>query len=173
MKLNDLEALLVHEVRDLLHAEKQLVKALPKMASAATHPELKKAFESHLEETKGQVERLERVCEELGIAARGERCQAMEGLVKEASELLEQEGKADAEVLDAALIGAAQRVEHYEMAGYGCARAFAKQLGHSRVVELLQETLDEEGEADKKLNRIAEKHVSPQAAAAGSGAGAR
>lgn len=168
MKLTNLESLLAHEVRDLLHAEKQLTKALPKMAKAAKDEQLREAFESHLRETEQHVERLQQVAEELGIPARGERCQAMEGLISEASELLEQRNGAEPDVLDAALIAAAQRVEHYEIAGYGSARAFAEQLGHKRVAELLQETLDEEGEADKKLTKIAQGQVNRRAKAGAS-----
>lgn len=161
MKLSDIRSLLTHEVRDLLYAEKQLVKALPKMAEAATDKDLKHAFESHLEETKAQVSRLERVCEELGVAARGEKCEAMIGLIEEAQERVDSDGN-DA-VRDAALISAAQRVEHYEIAAYGSARAFAERLGLDTVVQLLQETLNEEGAADEKLTSIAEKSVNGKA----------
>lgn len=162
MKLKDMKSLLAHELKDLLHAEKQLTKALPKMAKAATHPQLREAFEDHLRETEEQVARLEKACEELGIAARGDRCEAMEGLIKEGNELMEQDD-ADPAVRDAALIAAAQRVEHYEIAGYGSARAFAEQLGIDSIVELLQQTLDEEEAADQKLNEIAETTVNPKA----------
>ncbi|TVQ62896.1 MAG: ferritin-like domain-containing protein [Phycisphaerales bacterium] len=163
MKLNDFRSLLTHEVRDLLYAEKQLVKALPKMAEAASNEALREAFESHLEETKGQVSRLERVCEELGIAARGEKCEAMLGLIEEGQERVDSDGN-DA-VRDAALISAAQRVEHYEIAAYGSARAFAELLGLDTVVSLLQETLDEESAADEKLNSIALTVVNERALA--------
>ena len=162
MKLKDMNSLLAHEVKDLLHAEKQLTRALPKMASAVNDQRLRKAIENHLRETEEHVQRLERVCSELGIAARGERCAAMEGLIAEGSELLEQDD-ADPAVRDAAIIAAAQRVEHYEIAGYGAARAFAQQLGLESVVELLQQTLDEEGAADKKLTEVAESSVNPRA----------
>ena len=157
-----MNSLLEHEIKDLLNAEKQLTKALPKMAKAARDPELKKAFESHLEETKEHVSRLESICEELGIGTRGEKCEAMEGLIKEGSELIEAED-ADPAIRDAALIAAAQRVEHYEMAGYGAARSFAELLGHDNVVKTLQQTLNEEGEADKKLTKIARSTVNPKA----------
>lgn len=153
MELNDMKDLLEHEVRDILYAERKIVKALPKMANAAHNPKLKKAFEDHLEETRGQIERLEQVCEHLGIGARGEKCEAIEGLLEEGEERINAKG--DDAVLDAALISAAQRVEHYEMAAYGSARAFAEALGLTEVVDLLQETLDEEGKADKTLNKIA------------------
>lgn len=163
MKLTNLEALLVHEVRDLLYAEKRLVKALPKMVEAANDEKLRDAFEAHLQETRHHVERLEKVADELGIAPRGEKCEAMEGLLREADEILENRDDIDPDVLDAALIAAAQRVEHYEMAGYGCARTFAKRLGFDRAAKLLQETLDEEGAADKKLTKIAESGVNKAA----------
>lgn len=168
MKLKDMNSLLVFEVKDLLNAEKQLTKALPKMAKAASHDKLRQAFEDHLRETEQHVTRLERVCEELGVAARGEKCAAMEGLIKEGSEIIEQDG-ADAAVKDAALIAAAQRVEHYEIAAYGSARAFAEQLGLTEVAELLQQTLDEEGAADKKLNDLALREVNPRTVGAGAG----
>ncbi len=162
MKLKDMNSLLAHEVKDLLNAEKQLTKALPKMAKAARDPELKKAFEEHLAETKEHVSRLESICGELGIGARGEKCEAMEGLIKEGSELIEAEDS-DPAVRDAALIAAAQRVEHYEMAGYGAARSFAEQLGLDSVVKTLQQTLDEEGNANKLLTKIAKSTVNPKA----------
>lgn len=162
MELNEMKDLLEHEVRDILYAERKIVKALPKMANAATNPKLKKAFEDHLEETHGQIERLEKVCEHLGIGARGEKCEAIEGLLDEGEERIKAKG--DGAVIDAALISAAQRVEHYEMAAYGSARAFAEALGLKEVVKLLQETLDQEGDADKTLNKLALNTINPQAA---------
>lgn len=162
MELNDLKELLEHEVKDILYAERKIVKALPKMANAATHPKLKKAFEDHLEESRGHVERLEKVCEHMGMAARGEKCEAIEGILEEGEERIKAKG--DDAVIDAALISAAQRVEHYEMAAYGSARAFAEALGLSEVVDLLQQTLDEEGNADKTLNKLALNTINPQAA---------
>jgi ferritin-like metal-binding protein YciE len=168
MKTKGFQDLLELELKDLYSAEKQLTKALPKMAKAATNEDLKEAFESHLEETEGQVQRLEQIFKQLDISfSRVEKCKAMEGLIEEGKEIME-EGL-EPEVLDAALICAAQKVEHYEMAGYGCARTFAQQLGHSDVAGLLQETLDEEGAADKKLNDIAESVVNSEAEAAGAG----
>ena len=156
------------ELKDLYSAEKQLTKALPKMAKAATNEDLKQAFESHLEETEGQIERLEKIFKQLDISyTRVEKCKAMEGLIEEGKDIME-EGL-EPEVLDAALICAAQKVEHYEIAGYGCARTFAQQLGLEEVANLLQETLDEEGNADKKLNEIAESVVNQEAAAANAG----
>lgn len=151
--MNTLDELLVDELRDLLDAEKQLVKALPKMAKAASSQELKSAFQEHLEQTKGQVARLEQVFELIGQKARGKPCKAMQGLVAEGQETMEEEG-AD-EILDLALIGAAQRVEHYEMAAYGTARAIAKALGNQEAVQLLQATLQEEELTDKKLTQVA------------------
>ncbi|WP_411828225.1 ferritin-like domain-containing protein [Luteolibacter sp. AS25] len=153
MTKNELHSLLVEQLRDILWAEKHLVKALPKMAKAATDPNLKEAFESHLEETKGHVDRLKEVFKHLDLTARAKKCDAMEGLLSEADEIKEDfEGS---EALDAALICAAQKVEHYEIATYGSLRAFAKRLGYKEIVDLLQTTLDEEGAADKKLTKIA------------------
>jgi ferritin-like metal-binding protein YciE len=156
-----MENLLLHEIKDLYNAEKQLTKALPKMAKAASSDELRTLFEEHLEETKQHVERLEQVFEKLGKPARGMKCKGMEGLIEEGEELIQEEG--DDAVKDAALIGAAQRVEHYEMAGYGCARTYAELIGMSDVADLLQSTLDEEKAADEKLNKLAMSQVNAQA----------
>jgi ferritin-like metal-binding protein YciE len=164
MKLESLQELLIDELKDLYSAENQLVKALPKMAKAASSPELKAAFEEHLEETKEQVNRLVTVFAQLDGSPKGKKCKAMEGLIEEGSEVIEAEG--DECVKDAALICAAQKVEHYEMAGYGCARTFAQLLGLNEVADLLQETLDEEGNADKKLTELAETVINVEAAAA-------
>jgi len=161
MKLDTLESLFVHELKDLLSAEKQLVKALPKMAKGATSTALKTAFEEHLEQTKGHVERLEKIFTLVDKAARAEHCKAMEGLVQEGADLLEEEGSAM--VKDAALIGAAQRVEHYEIAAYGTTRTLAELLGLNEAVELLQQTLDEEKETDEKLTELAMSEVNPAA----------
>jgi len=147
--------LLIHELRDLYSAENQIIKALPKMAKAASSEELRQAFEEHLEQTKGQVERLDQIFESLEVSSRGPKCKAMEGLIEEGKELLE-EKDVDEAVLDAALIAAAQRVEHYEIAGYGCARTFARLLGQEEAADLLQTTLDEEADTDKRLTDIAE-----------------
>src|SRR5581483_6942959 len=149
MKMKSLQDLFVDELRDLYSAENQLVKALPKMVKAASSPELQAAFQEHLEVTKGQVNRLEKIFEQLDTRAKGKKCMGMEGLIEEGKEIMEED--ATPEVLDAALIGAAQRVEHYEIAGYGSARAHAERLGFDEAATLLQETLDEEAEADKKL----------------------
>lgn len=165
MSLDSLSDLLTDELKDLYSAENQLLKALPKMAKKATSEELKAAFTSHLAETQGHVERLNSIATKLDITLGGKKCWAMEGLVKEGDEILEEDGE-DA-VIDAALIGAAQRVEHYEIAAYGTTRAMAEALGHQDVVGLLQLTLDEEGAADEKLTEIAEGGVLEDAAQAG------
>lgn len=151
--INTLKDLLVDELKDLYDAEKQLVKALPKMAKAASNEELKEGILTHLEETKGHVERIEQAFSKLGVPARGKTCEAMKGLIKEGAEAIELEAP-DA-IRDACIIGAAQRVEHYEMAAYGTARALAETIEEDEVVSLLQETLDEEGDTDKKLTAVA------------------
>jgi ferritin-like metal-binding protein YciE len=154
MQLNSLKDLYIEQLRDLYSAETQLVDALPKMAQAATSPDLKKAFQGHLDETKSQKQRLERIFSALGTSPQGETCKAMEGLIKEGEDIIK--APAQSPVKDAALIAAAQRVEHYEMAGYGTVRTFASELGYDDAKSLLQQTLDEEGNANKKLNAIAE-----------------
>lgn len=150
--LNTLSELLIDELKDLYNAENQLVKALPKMAKAATDPDLKAAFTGHLAETKGHVERLSQAMKILGASAKGKTCHAMKGLVEEGGEAIST--KAPSAVRDANLIGAAQRVEHYEIAAYGTAKAFANALGEDKVVGLLQANLDEEGAANDKLSSI-------------------
>lgn len=165
MKLDSLETLFVHELKDLLSAEKQLVKALPKMAKGAASDTLRGAFEEHLEQTKGHVERLEKIFSMIDKAARAEHCKAMEGLIAEGSDLLEEEGE-DA-VKDAALIAAAQRVEHYEISAYGSARTLAELLGLDKAAKLLQQTLDEEKETDEKLTELAMSEVNVEAQSAG------
>ena len=162
MKLNTLEDLFLLELKDLYSAENQLVKALPKMAKAATNTELKAGFEDHLEQTKGHVERLDQIAEQMGKKLSGHKCKAMEGLVEEGSEMISED--ADENVRDAGLIGAAQRVEHYEIAGYGTARALANRLGHKDFAELLGQTLEEEKETDAKLTELAESEVNDEAA---------
>ena len=152
MKIETLEQLLQEEVKDLYDAEKQLVRALPKLAKAASSQELRAAFQEHLEVTKEHVQRLEQVFEMMGMKAKGKPCAGMKGLVAEGQEVMEEDGTE--ELMDAALIGAAQRVEHYEIAAYGTARTFAEKIGNTEVAELLQETLTEEEEADKKLTEI-------------------
>jgi len=161
MKLDTLQKLYTEELRDLYNAENQLLKALPKMAKAASSAELKGAFQKHLEQTKGHVERLEQVFEELDESPKGKTCRAMKGLIQEGSELLEQDG--DESVRDAGIIVAAQKVEHYEIAGYGSARTFAHLLGRNKAAELLQSTLDEESETDELLTRLAESVINPEA----------
>lgn len=147
------EKLLVQEIKDLHHAELQLVKALPKMAKAATHPKLKQGIEKHLKETEGHVQRLEQAAELLGASPRGKACAAMKGLIEEGSEMIEEDLPAD--VKDAGLIAAAQKVEHYEISSYGSARALAEVLGHTDVAKLLQQTLDEETATDAALTLVA------------------
>ena len=161
MKLDTLKKLYVEELRDVYNAEQQLVKALPKMAKAASSDELREAIENHLDETKGQVERLEQIFEGLDESPKGKICKAMKGLIEEGSEILEEKGEES--VLDAGIIAAAQKVEHYEMATYGTLRTWADLLNQDDAAGLLQETLDEEGEADKKLNDLAEEIVNPEA----------
>jgi ferritin-like metal-binding protein YciE len=155
MKMNSLEDLFVNELKDLYSAEKQLLKALPKMAKAATSKPLQNGFTKHLKQTEGHVSRLEKVFEELGVSPRGKKCKAMEGLIEEGQEVIDED--ADPSVKDAALIAAAQRVEHYEIAGYGCVRTYANLLNHKKAATLLQQTLDEEGDTDKTLTKLAEQ----------------
>jgi ferritin-like metal-binding protein YciE len=155
MAIKTFEDLLLDEVKDLYDAEHQLTEALPKMSKASRSSDLKKAFDSHLKETQNHIKRLEQVFEGLGQKPGRKTCQAMKGLVKEGSEAIEED--MDGEIKDAALIGAAQRVEHYEMAGYGTVRTFAHLLGHHDLEAILQETLNEEGAADEKLTSIASK----------------
>jgi len=154
-KLVTVKDLLVQEIKDLFSAENQLTHALPKMAEGASDPELKKGFENHLKETEVQMERLEKVAELLDASPRGKACEAMKGLVKEGEEALKED--ADPDLKDLALIIAAQKVEHYEIAGYGGARALAEAMQMNKVVELLQATLDEEGKTDQKLTEIASR----------------
>lgn len=162
MKMQTLQDLLIHELKDIYSAEKQLTRALPKMAKAATHPELQEAFTNHLQETEKQVERLDQIFEMLETSSRGPKCKAMEGLIEEGKTILEEEMEDD--VRDAALICAAQRVEHYEIAAYGCVRTFADQLGFPRIVALLQKTLEEESSANELLTEIAVSSINQEAA---------
>ena len=156
MKENALKELYIDELRDIYNAENQLTKALPKMAKAATSDELRAGFEEHLEQTKGHVERLERIFKELGEKPTGKKCKGMEGLVEEGDEMIK-EDELEGEALDAGLISAAQRVEHYEIAAYGCVRTYANLLGESDAAKLLEQTLKEEKETDQKLTKLAEK----------------
>jgi len=160
MSVSTMEELFIDELKDIYSAEKQITKSLPKMAKAATSPDLRNAFESHLEETKGHVERLEKAFEILGKPARGKMCHGMEGVLEEGAEVLEDTEKGD--VRDAALISAAQRVEHYEIAAYGCVHEYATLLGQKEIAKLLEQTLNEEKAADEKLGTVA-KSVNSQA----------
>jgi ferritin-like metal-binding protein YciE len=162
MAMETLEDLLEEQLKDLFSAENQLLKALPKMAKRAASPKLKKAFEQHTEQTRQHVERLRDVAERLEIKLSGKTCKAMEGLVKEGQEVLEEDGAGP--LIDAALVAAAQRVEHYEISAYGTVRAMAEQLGEKQVAKLLQKTLDEESAADEKLTKISEGELLPAAA---------
>ena len=161
MALDSLKQLYVEQLRDLYSAETQILKALPKMAERASHAELKAAFQTHLRQTEEQVRRLEGIFQELGESSSGHHCKGMEGLLKEGEEMLRE--KADPDVLDAGLIAAAQRVEHYEIAGYGCVRTYANTLGLQGQARTLQTTLDEEGQTDKDLTALAERIVNPDA----------
>ena len=154
-KLNSLKDLFIQELKDLYSAETQLIKALPKMAKASTAPDLKAGFEQHLEETKVHAERLEKIMKQLDETPRGKTCKAMKGLIEEGAEAIKED--AQDSVKDASLIAAGQRVEHYEIAGYGTARTFAKLLGFDDIAETLQQTLDEEAATDEKLTQAAEK----------------
>lgn len=154
MEMDTLEELYIDELKDLYSAENQILKALPRMMKAASSRELKQGFQLHERQTREQVRRLERIFKGMGVSPRGKKCVGMEGLVKEAVELIRE--KPDADVLDAGLISKAQHVEHYEMAGYGTVRTWARLLGHEDHAELLQQTLNEEGETDKQLTRLSE-----------------
>jgi ferritin-like metal-binding protein YciE len=164
MKVDSLKKLYIHELKDLHSAEKQLLEALPKMAQKAAHTELRQAFEAHLKETRGHVDRLEKIFRDLEFSPGGERCEAMEGLIKEGENAVDDTEQED--VRDAAMIASAQRVEHYEIAAYGTARTYAEMLGRNQDVRLLQETLNEEKATDQKLNTLALEVVNPAAAEA-------
>jgi ferritin-like metal-binding protein YciE len=161
MQMESLRELYIDELKDLWSAEKQIVKALPKMAKAATSPKLKRAFTTHLRQTEGHVRRLERIMKQLDESPRGKKCVGMEGLIKEGSELISE--RPEKEVLDAGLLGAAQHVEHYEIAGYGCVRTWANELGLEAQAALLQQTLDEEKETDALLSELAISEVNVDA----------
>jgi ferritin-like metal-binding protein YciE len=163
MKENQLKEIYVEELKDLYSAENQLVKALPKMAKAATSEDLRAGFEEHLEQTKGHVQRLEDIFKTLGESPKGKTCKGMQGLVTEGSEMIEEED--EGEGLDVGLISAAQRVEHYEIAGYGCVAAYADLLGEEEAASLLRMTLEEEKETDKKLTGLA-REINVEAAGA-------
>jgi ferritin-like metal-binding protein YciE len=161
MEMESLTELYVEELKDLWSAEMQITKALPKMIKAATNQKLKRAFNTHLKQTERHVKRLERIFKELDESPRGKKCVGMEGLIKEGAALIKE--KPEAEVLDAGLIAAAQHVEHYEIAGYGCVRTWARQLGEDRQADLLQETLDEEEQTDRLLTDLAESEINIEA----------
>lgn len=164
MKIDTLEDLLEDELKDLYSAENQILKALPKMAKTAKSRELRMAFEEHLKQTENQVRRLEKACDELGMSPRGKKCVGMEGLIEEGKEIMMGGSKNPTSPMEAGLIGAAQKVEHYEMAAYGTASAHARQLGFNSVAMLLDETLEEEKMTDEKLTKLAENQVNVQAA---------
>jgi ferritin-like metal-binding protein YciE len=161
MEMDSLRKLYVDELKDLYSAEKQILQALPRMAKKASNEQLKKAFEMHVEETRGQVERLDRIFELLGKSSRGKKCKGMEGLLEEGKEMMQED--MEPEVMDAALIASAQKVEHYEIAGYGTVRTYAQLLGENQQAKLLQQTLDEEGNTDKKLTQLAESSINVEA----------
>jgi ferritin-like metal-binding protein YciE len=161
MEIDSLRKLYVEDLKDLYSAEKQILQALPKMVKKASNEQLKKAFEEHRLITEKQVNRLDRIFEALGKSARGKKCKAMEGLLEEGKEIMQED--MDPEVLDAALIGAAQKVEHYEIATYGTVRTYAELLGENDHVKLLQQTLNEEGDADKKLTHLAVSSINVEA----------
>ena len=163
MELDTLKDLYIGEIKDLYSAEKMLVKALPKMAKAAKDTQLQQAFRTHLKETGQHAARLEQICKELGVSPRGKKCVGMEALIEEGSELIKE--NPDPDVLDAALISKAQHVEHYEIAGYGTVRTYARQLGFENHAELLQQTLDEEGRTDHLLTELAESGINVEAEA--------
>lgn len=155
MEINSLRELYIDHLRDLYDAETQLIKALPRMAKEASSDELRQGIEEHLEQTRGQAERLEQIFEQLGEKAKGKKCKGMQGVIEEGKEALEEDMEEDTK--DAAIIAAAQRVEHYEIAGYGTARTYANLLGENEAAELLEQTLNEEKETDQKLTQLAEE----------------
>ena len=161
MEMTTLQDLFKEELQDIYSAETQITTALPKMAKAATSPELRRAFEEHLRQTEQQIKRLEQIFQTLGEKPGGKTCKGMQGLLKEGEDLLKED--ASPAVLDAGLISAAQRVEHYEIAAYGTVRTYAQEMGDKESARLLQETLNEEGETDKKLTRLAEQHINMKA----------
>jgi ferritin-like metal-binding protein YciE len=163
MEIDSLQKLYLEELKDLYSAEKQLLQALPRMAKKSTNPQLRQSFEEHTEVTRKQVERLDKIFERLERSPRGKKCKGMEGLIEEGKEMMEED--MEPEVRDAALISAAQRIEHYEIAGYGTVRTYARLLGEEEDARLLQQTLDEEGETDKKLTQLAESSINVEAVA--------
>lgn len=160
-KLASLDDLLVHELQDIYNAEGQILKALPRMIKAATHPDLKQAFEEHRQQTEGQVRRLEQAFKLLGVPAKGRKCEGMAGLIEEGKKVMEED--AEPRVRDAALIAAAQKVEHYEIASYGCICTYAEMLGYDQVHDLLGQNLDEEETTDQRLTALAENVINQEA----------
>jgi ferritin-like metal-binding protein YciE len=166
MKMNSLQDIYIEELRDLYDAENQIVKALPKMVEAANNEELQNAFTEHLEQTKEQIQRLEKIFEDAGLKAKGKKCEGIKGIIAEGQEWLDQE--LDAELMDVALIASAQRIEHYEIAAYGCVSAYAKALEREDEADQLEQTLDEEKDADEKLTELSET-INLEAAKIGAG----
>ena len=162
MQMETLQDLYVDELKDIYNAENQLIKALPRMAKKASSQQLKDSFTEHLALTREHVERLEQIFRKLGASPKGKKCKGMEGLIEEGKHIMQEDAEPD--VMDAALIAAAQKVEHYEIASYGCVRTYAKLLGDEEASRLLQQTLNEEGETDKKLTRLAEAGINLEAA---------
>lgn len=160
-KMKNLNDLFVETLEDLYDAENQIVKALPKMIDQAHSTELKQGFKDHLQVTQQQIQRLDQIFKEMKMQSKGKHCKGMEGLIKEGDEIMKENMKP--EVKDAALIAAAQKIEHYEISGYGTARTFAQQLGHQNIAQMLDQTAKEEGQTDKKLTSLAESHVNAQA----------
>jgi ferritin-like metal-binding protein YciE len=161
MEMESLRDLYIDELKDLWSAENQILKALPKMTRAATHPQLKRAFMKHERQTQQHVKRLERICRALDVQPKGKKCEGMEGVIQEGTDLIKE--RPDPEVLDAGLIAAAQHVEHYEIAGYGCVRTYARLLGYEEQADLLQKTLDEEKDTDELLTELAESSINLEA----------
>jgi ferritin-like metal-binding protein YciE len=160
-KLKSLDDLLIHELQDIYHAEGQITKALPRMIKAATHPELQAAFEEHLEQTERQIERLDQAFKLLGMPAKGKKCEGMAGLIEEGKKMMEED--AEPSVMDAALIAAAQKIEHYEIASYGCVCTYAEMLGYEQVHDLLGQNLEEEETTDERLTMLAENVINLEA----------
>ncbi len=166
MKFNSLHDLYVAELKDLYNGEQQLIKALPKMAESASSPELRRAFEEHLEQTRRHADRLEQIFQKLDESPKGQKCKGLEGIIDEGEDMMDMTEDAPPAVCDAALIGAAQRVEHYEISAYGTARTYARRLGFEDHAQLLNETLQEEGETDKRLTSLAESYINEEAKSA-------
>jgi ferritin-like metal-binding protein YciE len=167
MSLDSLDKLFLEELRDMYNGEKQITRALPKMAKAAENPQLKQAFTKHLKETEGQIQRLEQIFQQLGEAVRGKTCKGLQGILEEGKDVLEEDSQEA--VLDAALIAGAQKVELYEIASYGCLRTYAQLLGYDQAVRLLEQNLAEEEATDKKLTELGESGINEAAAAVGAG----